>query len=367
MHCVFFGYSPYQERYGRGQQLASRLSKKIKIVYIAPPLSFLRNRIFHPKITQVTENIHEITLPGGFPGRRYLPMYLLSQRYWLHSLKRILDRWGPKEKRIVYAMIPSVGNLMLSIPARMHIYDTHDDWRYIPGDNPDIVEKVERKLADKCDIIVAASLFQEKRFLEMGARVFSLPNACDFSFWQQKENPCPALKDIPRPIFLYYGGFRCFDFPAMLKTVKELPQASFVFLGDIDDDRTSKLRSYSNVYFFGEQPYEELPKWISKTDVCMLPFVLDHWTRGRDCIKLYEYIASGKPVVMNRLAQVERFPHILCINQENTPEGFLQSCREALQQTGKSSRMTRLNIAKEHDWQNRSDFLLQLMMQGHCL
>jgi glycosyltransferase involved in cell wall biosynthesis len=52
----------------------------------------------------------------------------------------------------------------------------------------------------------------------------------------------------------------------------------------------------------GKKPYEEIPEYIAAADVCILPAYPDEpIMQDIVPIKLYEYLAMGKPVITTRL------------------------------------------------------------------
>jgi glycosyltransferase involved in cell wall biosynthesis len=57
-----------------------------------------------------------------------------------------------------------------------------------------------------------------------------------------------------------------------VKTIKALPHWNFVFIGKVDCN-VDKLQQFSNVYFLGSRPHNDLPKYIQNWNVAMLPFV----------------------------------------------------------------------------------------------
>ena len=56
----------------------------------------------------------------------------------------------------------------------------------------------------------------------------------------------------------------------------------------------------------GRQPYERIPEFLAAADVCLLPFRLNDITREVVPIKMYEYMASSKPIVANNLPGVRQ-------------------------------------------------------------
>ena len=54
----------------------------------------------------------------------------------------------------------------------------------------------------------------------------------------------------------------------------------------------------------GKQPYERIPEFIAASDVCLLPAYNNKIMRDIVPIKMYEYMAMGKPVIATRLPGV---------------------------------------------------------------
>ncbi|GAH80390.1 unnamed protein product, partial [marine sediment metagenome] len=78
--------------------------------------------------------------------------------------------------------------------------------------------------------------------------------------------------------------------------------------GDAFDD-LQKIKENHNlddqIILIGKKPYEKIPKFISAADVCLLPAYSDEKTMQDIVpIKMYEYMAMGKPVIATRLPGV---------------------------------------------------------------
>ena len=57
--------------------------------------------------------------------------------------------------------------------------------------------------------------------------------------------------------------------------------------------------SAPNIHFLGSKPYSSLPRYIRQFDVCVLPWRANNaFTSYGSAIKVREYLATGKPVVM---------------------------------------------------------------------
>ena len=90
------------------------------------------------------------------------------------------------------------------------------------------------------------------------------------------------LKGIPNTKFLVVGN------GVMKKELMELAAKT-----DVSD----------NFIFTGAVPYEDVPKYINASDVCVVP--KKPLKSGYSPLKLYEYMACGKPVVASRISGFE--------------------------------------------------------------
>ena len=60
------------------------------------------------------------------------------------------------------------------------------------------------------------------------------------------------------------------------------------------------------VVLTGRQPYQTIPHYLAASDICLLPSQINDITRHIVPVKVYEYLASGRPVVASQLPGVMR-------------------------------------------------------------
>ena len=88
--------------------------------------------------------------------------------------------------------------------------------------------------------------------------------------------------------------------PSILKI---FPNTKFLIVGNgpIKEELISmveKMGISANFIFTGTVPYEQIPLFINMADLCVAPFIRARNERmGLSPIKIYEYLACGKPVV----------------------------------------------------------------------
>lgn len=72
--------------------------------------------------------------------------------------------------------------------------------------------------------------------------------------------------------------------------------------------RTKTMGISENVVFCGRRPLEEMPLFISAADICLVPFFDERSSiTGLSPLKLFEYMACGKPVVSSAIGGLDHF------------------------------------------------------------
>jgi glycosyltransferase involved in cell wall biosynthesis len=115
------------------------------------------------------------------------------------------------------------------------------------------------------------------------------------------------------------------------------------------------------VFFLGKRPFSDLPDYLRAADICLLPYVQGEATRYRSPLKLYEYLATGLPVVSTPHPEVDEFNKVVTIAD---PGQFVSAVDQTLQSESKAQQQQRLAVAQHHSWEARLDQMLACL-QAH--
>ena len=87
---------------------------------------------------------------------------------------------------------------------------------------------------------------------------------------------------------------------------------SVVLIGPdhLRDVERERLR-LPNIFHVGPVPYVQLPEYMRRFDVCIVPHNVTPFTESLNPIKLWEYLALGKPVVSTRVAGFRDYPQLV--------------------------------------------------------
>jgi glycosyltransferase involved in cell wall biosynthesis len=96
-----------------------------------------------------------------------------------------------------------------------------------------------------------------------------------------------------------------------------------------------------------------MPLLLHGLDVCLMPYVHDERGQYRSPLKLYEYLAAGKPVVSTDHPAAQEFSDWVYIAKDST--SIVEEVAQALSEDSPSRQRERRNAVSQHSWDRRVD------------
>jgi GT2 family glycosyltransferase/glycosyltransferase involved in cell wall biosynthesis len=161
----------------------------------------------------------------------------------------------------------------------------------------------EDRLIAQADVVITSSASLSERVGAVRSNIL-VRNGCepDHFIWSS-DKPVHRLSE--RPVVGYFGVLdHWFDADLVGKAATAYPAWDFVLIGRQQDCDLDALRRLPNVSLIGEVAYQALPRFAAGFDVCMIPFLINDLTRHTNPVKLYEYLAAGKPVVGTAMPEI---------------------------------------------------------------
>jgi glycosyltransferase involved in cell wall biosynthesis len=179
--------------------------------------------------------------------------------------------------------------------------------------------------------------------------------------------PSDLLKIVSRgkPIIGYYGALaEWFDYDLVKWTAQACPHYEFVLIGPNYDKSLNKnrLTRAKNVHWLGEKKYEELPAYVRQFDVATIPFVINEITLSTSPVKLFEYMAAGKPIVATDLPECRKYRSVLLARDKAE---FAAQLAAAIELAGNAEyRKTLFAEARANTWRSRFEQIEACLNRG---
>jgi glycosyltransferase involved in cell wall biosynthesis len=243
---------------------------------------------------------------------------------------------------------------------RRIVYDWIDDLSVFPFRGEQLAKNHQRMLAEADLVLCVARPLLEQATKTRPDALYS-PNGVEYEAFANpfgKATLDPRFLKLAgngRPTVGYYGAIASWLDVATLHAVAERRQDwNFVLIGKRLSDAPSldAFASLPNALVLDAQPYANLPDYLARFTVAMIPFVLNTITRATSPIKMYEYFAAGKPVIAPAMPECEAFSEvtIYCSADE-----FARALDRAAERgRGEAFRQRLRSLGLENSWHARA-------------
>lgn len=312
---------PYNRMYQRPQQIMKKLSENGYTIYYI-------DNILGDYIVKINRNLYEV-------GALYkINMNVLSKPI------------------ILWCSHPENINRIKNIYHDYVVFDIIDDYSYeFKSWNVNL-----KDMFKVADIVFTSSYKLYNKFFLKHSKTYLIRNGVDFNSFSINSKFIP--KDLPRNknIIGYVGALASWIDWNLIDYICKI-DCNIVFIGPIIGNIDIKLNE--NLYLLGEKKYNELPFYISNFDCCIIPFRVNKMTNSCNPIKLYEYLAMGKPVVSSNIEEVKKLKS-LCYISENYKQ-FAENLNKAIHERNQELIFKRKNFALNNSWSKRvNDIILKL-------
>ncbi len=347
---ICFPIIDWDFRFQRPQQLMSQLADAgHRVFYISQK--------FHPsgpayRIVEKRENVYEVSLRG--PERNIYEGVLDDHaRAQLFASLNALRREALLGATIAFVQLPFWWPLVNQARRQFAwpiVYDCMDHHAGFSTNKQTMLDQ-ESELLESADLVVVSSSFLEKGAGQQSRNVLMVRNACDYDHFATARKPKNR-----RPLIGYYGAIAdWFDSDLVADLAERRPDWDFTLVGSTFSADVSRLSKLPNVTLPGEKAYAEIPEWLGKFDVSIIPFKRTPLTEATNPVKVYEMLAAGKPIVSVPIPEVASFPPLLRL--ASTAKEFEDEIAAALSEDDPLLVAQRRAFAREHTWEKRYEAL----------
>lgn len=355
--------------------LMKELSQKFRILYVdyqytwkdaamrllgSGEAPLLRMTGLAPRLRTVESGtgaaIHVLTPPPIIPVQwidspaLYHRVHSWNARLLRSSIRRAMRQLQFKDPVVVNAFNPSFGvPLAGGLDESLLVYYCYDNisaagWLSKHG------EAAERTFAQLADRIITSSDHLATRFPEHTSKVSVVKNGVDIgsmgsAFTEYSErNP---------PVVGYIGSIdERLDLDLLEQVMTSLPDHRFRFVGRVTEEQfRERLQRHPNAELLGPHPASALPAFLREMDVCIIPFAATEFNRSVYPMKVNEYLAAGKPVVMTPFADLPEFSGVVTVAGR---ESFACAIQNAHRSDSTELRHLRQEFARFQSWSSRA-------------
>ncbi len=232
-----------------------------------------------------------------------------------------------------------------------------------------ITDKYEYVLThDDVYMVVTAKTLEDIVVKRRGRKNLVLSsNGVDYDFFKtydedyEFESEFQEILDKKKPIICYYGSLAMWCDYELIKKIADSNKYSIVLFGIKYDAsfEESGIENLNNVYFLGTRDYTVLKNYARKCDIMTIPFLLNNITKSTSPVKIFEYMALHKPIVITDLEECRQYKSVMIGHDHDE---FMKCLDLALKKKNDKKYIELLDKeAKENDWAHKAQVIIDLI------
>lgn len=355
----------------------SRLAMRGRVLFVSPP-THLRDAVHAVRtgglgtagLSEVVPGLFAFVPPPWLPYSHRPALNQMLENLRARHIRRLLKRLH-MDRPILYLWHPAFIDMADRFDARLVVYHCYDEYAAFRGANREAIEAQEARLLRRADLVFTVSPGLRERRLAANPNVFVVRNGVDADHFAAALAPetvvPPDIAGIPRPIVGCIARVipEYFDAALLRQVFQKRPDWSLVVVGPEmparvgGDDEVNELKRLPNVHLLGPRPFGSLPAYLKGMDVCAIPYRMTRNNELADPLKLYEYLAAGRPIVsVPRDFADDMKPFV---RTARVAEEWIAAIEDALAHDAPDQRAARQAVARENTWDQRVALISRLV------
>ena len=299
----------------RPQQLLSRLSEWADVLFVEEPIYV--DDVADPRL-DVSKPMANVCRVAPMLPASMRASYDQSAMVTCELPRREMAADGLFDDRydrpIQWFYTPMAAPAMLGAFGEIAVvYDCMDElsqFRFAPAE---LIDR-EKLLISEADVVFAGGVKLARAKSQLHANVHFFGCGVDSAHFASAMDAALAIPhdvaDITGSVVGYYGVIdERIDYVLLRELAAAVPDVSLIMIGPVVKVAPSELPQAPNILWLGQRSYADLPAYVRRLDVCLMPFALNDATEFINPTKTLEYMAAGKPVVSTVISDVVRqFP-----------------------------------------------------------
>lgn len=362
---IVWGVVDWHFRHQRPQQLAMALaSTGRRVFYVSSVLIDDQRAGFDGESVDESGRLFQVQLYVKGVQSIYLEAPTSEKVAHLRrSIGEVLE-WARCQQIICLVDHPFWYEVASVLPNSRLVYDCMDHHEGF-GNNAASLIELEKQLLSEAELTITTSTWLNETVAPHTRNHVLIRNAGEFEHFANA--PQRIFRDPHgRRVIGYYGAIaEWFDLDLVEAVARGNPDCSVLLIGADTVNAKSKLCHVHNVSFTGEVPYGDLPYYLHGFDICLLPFKVIPLTLATNPVKIYEYLAAGKPVVSVDLPEMTQFGDLVHIAGDK--QAFVSAVDHVLSYPEPHALVERRKeFAAGQTWQHRVEVLIRHAESPAC-
>ena len=381
MDLIFVSMENWDEIWRRNQFLCAEFIKRdpntrILFVGLARDISnsvrrgklaalFADETVSIPELPAITFTRPIKLLPNSIPAFRRI-----NERAFRNHVKKQAQKLG-FVKPVLWLNPHSAVHMVGQTGESAVIYDITDDWTTLTQSETlrQLTIAQDAELCGTADAVIVCSerLYEMKK--DMTSSLHLIPNGVDSEHYLSVTDTSaplpPEAKAWQHPVFGYTGTIHRdrVDVSMVEAMAKQMKQGSIALVGPchLSAEEQARLTATGRVHITGGVPYRRIAEFMRAFDVSITPHMVTPFTESLNPIKLWEYLAAGKPVVSTPVAGFRDYPQF--VRTATGASEFLMECEAALEE-GPEMIGRRRSEALKHSWQSRTEAVIKVIQDA---
>lgn len=267
---------------------------------------------------------------------------------------------------VLWFTSPEYSKAIKYFPNSKIIYDCMDDVLEFPiiknnSKEYENQKKLEKELYSKSDIVFTSSERLKHKIIERYGykeHIYVINNALNI-YNRNKNNTYKYESD---KIKLTYIGTisEWFDFNILIKSLEELSNIEYLLFGPKDIE----IPEHQRIKYLGVIEHEKINSIMELSDVLIMPFEINELILSVDPVKAYEYISSGKIVILPEYDETLKFKDY-CYLYKSENE-FISLLKDIINNKKFNSRnqFNTASFVKENSWDKRVEVINKILLEN---
>ena len=394
---IIIGFDPFEHvTWRRRHHVAWNLAKMNIVLFVEPPLTLRepfdsrnlnwRHILNLGRLKYQGRNLYSYSpvrlLPLKLPGAKKFNYYERDKQRNLNRLEKIVKKLEFKNPILWENFSLMQYDYYHLFDYKLIVTDWYDNFTALQSESmgewaksEDYRSKIEKKckkMLMHADIIFTVTKALYNELSKEKERVYFIPHGVDYDIYKNiRDFPKKLekfLHGLPHPIIGFVGSIQAkLDYDLLIYLKKNHREWTMLFVGKedfnnpIDKEMFHKLKEMQGVYHIKEVNRKLVPGILKYIDVCMMPLKKNHFNYDTSgTLKLWEYLAAGKPVVaVNQGQPFEREEYGIAASDK---KGFEEAIEYFLSNGSNQELVAaRKKVAREGSWDNRVLDMLKII------